>query len=106
MSSQDPIPTLVDRVTHFVAENKRTILIGTAAAAAAIAVGGVAYYAASTSSSASGAKKDKKDSKKKGDKKKKKGVNDPDGPLLEERKPATRVEEVTGTFPTLPSVFH
>ncbi|KAJ3864331.1 ADP/ATP carrier receptor [Lentinula novae-zelandiae] len=95
MSSQSPAATaLVDRVQNFVSENKQAILIGTAAAV--IAVGGVAYYA-STSSSRSktdlekGEKGERKDRK---SRKKKKGVNDADGPILEERK--AKVEDDEG----------
>ncbi|KAJ3730742.1 hypothetical protein C8R42DRAFT_637411 [Lentinula raphanica] len=96
--------TLVDRVQTFVSENKQAILIGTAAAAAAIAVGGVAYYASTSSSSRrsskttdtekgeKGEKKDKKKKKKKGGL----GVNDAEGPILEERKTKAKVEDVTG----------
>ncbi|KAJ3764197.1 ADP/ATP carrier receptor [Lentinula raphanica] len=94
--------TLVDRVQTFVSENKQAILIGTAAAA--IAVGGVAYYASTSSSSRrsskttdaekgeKGEKKDKKKKKKKGGL----GVNDAEGPILEERKTKAKVEDVTG----------
>lgn len=95
MSSQSSAATaFVDRVQNFVSENKQAILIGTAAAA--IAVGGVAYYA-STSSSRSktdlekGEKGERKDRK---SRKKKKGVNDADGPILEERK--AKVEDDEG----------
>ncbi|KAJ3966984.1 ADP/ATP carrier receptor [Lentinula raphanica] len=92
--------TLVDRVQTFVSENKQAILIGTAAAAA-IAVGGVAYYASTSSSSRrsskttdaekgeKGEKKDKKKKKKKGGL----GVNDAEGPILEERKTKAKVED-------------
>ncbi|KAJ3809979.1 ADP/ATP carrier receptor [Lentinula aff. lateritia] len=93
MSSQSSAATaFVDRMQNFVSENKQAILIGTAAAA--IAVGGVAYYA-STSSPRSktdlekGEKGERKDRK---SRKKKKGVNDADGPILEERK--AKVEDV------------
>ncbi|KAJ3898725.1 ADP/ATP carrier receptor [Lentinula edodes] len=94
MSSQSSAATaFVDRVQNFVSENKQAILIGTAAAA--IAVGGVAYYA-STSSSRSktdlekGEKGERKDRK---SRKKKKGVNDADGPILEERKAKVEDDE-------------
>ncbi|KAF9074270.1 ADP/ATP carrier receptor [Rhodocollybia butyracea] len=90
-SSESSATNIVTRLEHFVSENKRAILIGTAAAA--IAVGGVAYYA-STSSSKPG-NSEKKDRKKDGKslKKKKKTVNDVDGPILEERKPKAEVED-------------
>ncbi|KAJ4490622.1 ADP/ATP carrier receptor, partial [Lentinula aciculospora] len=87
--------TLVDRVQTLVSENKKAILIGTAAAAA-IAVGGVAYYASTSSSRGTGSpttdleKGEKKDRK---SKKKKKGVNDTDGPILEERKAKVENDE-------------
>ena len=84
MSSED---TLVERVSSFISENKRGIVIGVAAAA--VAVGGVAYYVAS--SRADGGARDEENlrSGKRKDKKKKrpsKTVKDPDGPILEERK--------------------
>ncbi|KAJ7079367.1 hypothetical protein C8R43DRAFT_1053150 [Mycena crocata] len=79
-------PGIVDRVQSFVAEHKTAILIGTGVA---VALGGAAYYA---STSAGDADRDRKD-RKKGSKppKKRKSVKDPDGPILEERKP--KVEE-------------
>ncbi len=85
MSSDD---SFVDRVSSFISENKRGLVIGVAAAA--VAAGGVAYYVASSradggagdeESLRSGKKKDKKK------KKSKKSVKDQDGPILEERKP-------------------
>lgn len=86
-------PSFLERAHHFVAENKRAILIG--AAAAVVAAGGVAYYA---STSRHGTvkgdleKAEKKD-KKKGKKKKATG-KDNQGPILEERK--TTVQEAEG----------
>ncbi|KAJ3890111.1 ADP/ATP carrier receptor [Lentinula edodes] len=94
MSSQSSAATaFVDRVQNFVSENKQAILIGTAAAA--IAVGGVAYYASTSSSRAKtdlekGEKGERKDRK---SRKKKKGVNDADGPILEERKAKVEDDE-------------
>jgi mitochondrial import receptor subunit TOM70 len=94
MSSDD---SLVDRVSSFVSENKRGIIVGVAAAA--VAVGGVAYYVASShglggagdeESLTSGKKKDKKK------KKHKKSVKDKDGPVLEERKPKVDEEPDDG----------
>ena len=92
MSSED---TLADRVSSFISENKRGVVIGVAAAA--VAVGGVAYYVAS--SRANGGARDEESLRagKRKDKKKKrpsKTVKDQDGPILEERKPkAAGVEE-------------
>ncbi|KAH6904901.1 ADP/ATP carrier receptor [Coprinopsis sp. MPI-PUGE-AT-0042] len=86
--------TLVERVQHFVAENKRAILITTAAAA--IAAGGVAYYASTSRPrpppDVEQGEKDKK--KKSKSNKKKKSTKDADGPLLEEIAPKTaKVED-------------
>ncbi|KAK7047742.1 TOM (translocase of outer membrane) complex component [Paramarasmius palmivorus] len=90
MASSDSTAGLVERVQSFVSENKRAILIGTAAAA--IAAGGVAYYASSSRpAKKSDIEKGDKKSKKKDKSKKKKSVNDPDGPILEERKPKAEV---------------
>jgi mitochondrial import receptor subunit TOM70 len=94
MSSDD---SFVDRVSSFVSENRRGIVIGVAAAA--VAVGGVAYYVASSrglggpadeESLMSGKKKDKRK------KKHKKSVKDKDGPILEERKPKVDEESDDG----------
>jgi mitochondrial import receptor subunit TOM70 len=94
MSSDD---SFVDRVSSFVSENRRGIVIGVAAAA--VAVGGVAYYVASSrglggpadeESLMSGKKKDKKK------KKHKKSVKDKDGPIIEERKPKVDEESDDG----------
>ena len=87
MSSAESTVGFVERVQNFVSENKKAIIIGTAAAA--VAVGGVAYYASTSSRSDT----DKKGRKKDVRSKKKKTVNDPDGPLLEERKPKVKVED-------------
>ena len=91
MSSED---TLVERVSSFISENKRGIVIGVAAAA--VAVGGVAYYVAS--SRAEGGARDEENlrSGKKKDRKKKrpsKTVKDKDGPILEEKSKGPEVEE-------------
>ncbi|KIK64143.1 hypothetical protein GYMLUDRAFT_40400 [Collybiopsis luxurians FD-317 M1] len=93
-SSESSAAGFVERVQNFVSENKQAILIGSAAAA--IAVGGVVYYASSSSRPSTDLEKgDKKEKKKdnKSSKKKKKTVNDPDGPILEERKPKVEVED-------------
>jgi import receptor subunit TOM70 len=84
MSSED---TLVERVSSFISENKRGIVIGVAAAA--VAVGGVAYYVASSRRDGGARDEESLWSGKKRDKKKKrpsKTVKDHDGPILEERK--------------------
>lgn len=101
-SSSSPSPSVVERVSDFVSENKRAVLIGAAITVAAI--GGAAYYA-STSSRRPGDDVEKSDKKEKGkerkkDKagaKKKKTTKDKDGPILEERKP--KVEEVEAEVP-------
>ncbi|KAJ7485131.1 hypothetical protein B0H11DRAFT_2018236 [Mycena galericulata] len=81
--ASETAPGIVDRVQSFVAEHKTAILLGTGVA---VALGGAAYYA--STSAASDADRDRKD-RKKGTKppKKRKSVKDPDGPILEERKP-------------------
>lgn len=93
---------IVERVQDFVSENKCAIIIGTAALA--LAAGGAAAYYASTSSRPRGPgdveKAEKREKKKashgKGSHgKKKKGVKDQDGPILEERVPPPKVEEVS-----------
>ena len=91
MSSDD---SFVDRVSSFVSENRRGIVIGVAAAA--VAVGGVAYYVAS--SRGLGGPADEETGKKKDKKKKKhkKSVKDKDGPILEERKPKADEESDDG----------
>ncbi|KAK7471044.1 TOM (translocase of outer membrane) complex component [Stygiomarasmius scandens] len=93
-TSESTSTSLVERVQDFVSENKRAILLGTAAA---VAVGGVVYYASTSSRSRDDIERaEKKDRKKHS--KKKKGVNDPDGPILEERKPKVEAEEELGTY--------
>ncbi|KAH8987159.1 mitochondrial outer membrane translocase receptor TOM70 [Lactarius akahatsu] len=84
MSSED---TLVDRVSSFISENKRGVVIGVAAAA--VAVGGVAYYVASSRAYGGADEESLRSGKKKDKKKKKPGKTgkDHDGPILEERKP-------------------
>jgi import receptor subunit TOM70 len=85
MSSED---TFADRVSSFISENKRGIVIGVAAAA--VAVGGVAYYVASSRADGGGRDEESLRAAKKKDKKKKKSsktVKDQEGPILEERKP-------------------
>ena len=85
MSSED---TIADRVSSFISENKRGIVIGVAAAA--VAVGGVAYYVASSRANGGGRDEENLRAGKRKDKKKKrpsKTAKDQDGPILEERKP-------------------
>ncbi|KAJ8091745.1 TOM (translocase of outer membrane) complex component [Marasmius tenuissimus] len=88
MASAESTVGFVERVQNFVSENKKAIIIGTAAAA--VAAGGVAYYASTSSRTDSDKKGRKKDTR---SKKKKSTVNDPDGPILEERKPKAKVED-------------
>ncbi|THV05355.1 mitochondrial outer membrane translocase receptor TOM70 [Dendrothele bispora CBS 962.96] len=98
MSASESTGTgIVERVQDFVSENKRAILLGTAAA---VAVGGVVYYASTSSRSRDDVERAEKRERKKQSKasKKKKGVSDPDGPILEERKPKVENEEELGTY--------
>jgi len=96
-TSESTSTSLVERVQDFVSENKRAILLGTAAA---VAVGGVVYCASTSSRSRDDIERaEKKDRKKHS--KKKKGVNDPDGPILEERKPKVETEEGASWFTSL-----
>ena len=91
MSSED---TFADRVSSFISENKRGIVIGVAAAA--VAVGGVAYYVASSRADSEGRDEESLRASKKKDKKKKKPsktVKDQEGPILEERKPKAEDED-------------
>lgn len=90
--------TLAHRVSSFVADNKRTLVVG---AAAAVAVGGVGYYLYSQRGGPSSSPKDDIErndapvglsdapAKKKPKGKKRKTVKDKDGPILEERKPTS-----------------
>jgi import receptor subunit TOM70 len=99
MAPADSTPTLVERVTDFVSENKRAILVGTAAV---LAVGGV-LYVSSASSSRARAQDLEKGEKGQADKKKsskKKTVKDADGPILEERKPKKSKVEDVGMYRT------
>lgn len=98
MSSDD---SLVDRVSSFVSENKRGIVIGVAAAA--VAVGGVAYYVASSRGGGGAGDEENLKSGKKKDKKKKKHkkpVKDQDGPIIEESKPKVDEESDDGSVLT------
>ena len=93
--------SVIDRVTSFVQEHKQAILIG---AALTLAAGGVAYYASTgsggsggdSSSSSDDAARRKK--KKPSQRKRKTGVNEKDGPILEEVQPKN-VDD--GTFKPL-----
>ncbi|KAL6303601.1 ADP/ATP carrier receptor [Sparassis latifolia] len=82
---------VVDRVQHFVSENKRTLIIGTAAIV--VAIGGVAYLASTSRSSQGDAEKGERKKDKKKSSKKRKTVKDQDGPILEERSPKVAEEE-------------
>ncbi|KAJ3532219.1 hypothetical protein NMY22_g7833 [Coprinellus aureogranulatus] len=94
--------SLVERAQNFVSEHKKAILF---TAAAVTAAAGVAYYTASTSrrppkpdeekGSEAGSVSGKKKKKSKSTKKKSKSpsVNDPNGPILEERSPKATVSE-------------
>ncbi|EIN04478.1 ADP/ATP carrier receptor [Punctularia strigosozonata HHB-11173 SS5] len=87
MSAPSSSPGLVERVSNFVAENKRAVLIGTAAAV--VAAGGVAYYASTSQRPPPGADEEKgeRKGKKKSKSKKHKAAKDQDSPILEERAP-------------------
>lgn len=104
MSSDD---TVLERISSFISENKRGVVIG--AAAAAVAVGGVAYYVASSRAGhGDGDEESLRGAKKKDRKKKKhrKPVKDKDGPILEEKKPKATEESDDGQpyqFPHTPS---
>lgn len=106
MSSDD---TALDRISSFISENKRGVVIG--AAAAAVAVGGVAYYVASSRAGlGSGDEESLRGAKKKDKKKRKhrKSGKDKDGPILEEKKPKATDESDDGKptqFPQPPSTF-
>jgi len=94
MSSDD---TVLDRISSFISENKRGVVIG--AAAAAVAVGGVAYYVASSRAGpGSGDEESLRGAKKKDKKKRKhrKSPKDKDGPILEEKKPKATEESDDG----------
>jgi cbb3-type cytochrome oxidase subunit 3 len=105
-SEQQTSDSLVSRVQTLIADNRRTILIGTVALA--VAVGGVGYYAYSTRSRTEyddedGAEKgDAERRRKKKALKKRKSMKDDDGPLLEERREVT-VEDVGGCFTLIDS---
>jgi hypothetical protein len=104
MSSDD---TALDRISSFISENKRGVVIGVAAAA--VAVGGVAYYVASSRAGLGGGDEESLRGAKKKDKKKRKHrkpVKDKDGPILEEKKPKATEESDDGQpyqFPHTPS---
>lgn len=97
-----PPPSVIERVTDFVSEHKKTIAI--AAAAVAVAGVGVAYYASTSKAPSTGGagetskpgKEKKKKTGSRGAKKSGKKVGAADGPVLEERKP--KVEESKGSF--------
>lgn len=99
-SSSSASDGLIDKIQNFVAENKKAVIIGSV-----VAAGGVGYYmysrsgASSASDSNSLESGDKKKKKKSGESGKKKGVNDPDGPLLEERKPKIKTDETSTDAP-------
>ncbi|KAJ7705649.1 hypothetical protein B0H16DRAFT_701526 [Mycena metata] len=77
-------PGIVDRVQAFVEEHKTAILIG---AGVAVAVGGAAYYASTSAASEERDRRERKKGLKPPKISKRKSLRDPDGPILEERKP-------------------
>ena len=82
---------VVDRVSSFISENKKVVLVGAALTVAAVGAG---VYFASSSRGGGEPDAEKADRKKKKSKssKKKKTVKDADGPILEEIAP--KVQEV------------
>lgn len=88
----DAAPSYLDRVQHFVSENRRALIFATAAAL--VAAGAVYYASSSTRPSGKGKSKDRK--------LKKKSANDLDGPIIEEIKP--KVEDVDGLSLHSPSL--
>ncbi|KAG9042909.1 TOM (translocase of outer membrane) complex component [Tulasnella sp. UAMH 9824] len=104
-SSSSASDGLIDKIQNFVAENKKAVIIGSV-----VAAGGVGYYMYSRSSASSASDSnsldsgDKKKKKKSGESGKKKGVNDPDGPLLEERKPKIQTDETSTDAPESPDL--
>lgn len=100
MPSPSSSDGLVDRLQNFVSENKRAVLLG--ASVAAVGVGYYVYTSRSqgaSGSSQSGTRRslssdDAASKKKKSGKSgsKKANLNDPNGPILEERKPKPPVE--------------
>lgn len=92
---------VVDRVSSFVSENKKVVLVGAALTVAAVGAG---VYFASTSRGGGDPDVERADRKKKKSKssKKKKTAKDADGPILEEVK--QKVEEAPeGTWLDPPS---
>ncbi|KAJ7641549.1 ADP/ATP carrier receptor [Roridomyces roridus] len=94
-SAPAPAPGIVDRIQAFVEEHKTAVLIGTGLAA--VAIGGAAYYASTSGSDGGRDRKDRKKAAK--PPKKRKSVKDPDGPILEERKPKVAEEELVRPDP-------
>ncbi|KAJ7688982.1 hypothetical protein B0H17DRAFT_1067403 [Mycena rosella] len=95
----EPSTGMVDRVQSFVAEHKTAILIGTGVV---VALGGAAYYASTSSAADSDRfRKDRKGRKtpRSPRPKARKSVKDPDGPILEERKPKEAEEEIVPPTP-------
>lgn len=114
MADEQARDTLVQRVSTFVAENRRAIVVG---AAAAVAVGGVGYYLYTHRGpggpSSAAAKDDVERSgdspaqttaaKKKSKGKKRKSPKDKDGPILEERKPKPAAPSVVDQPEAVPA---
>lgn len=104
-ASDGATSSVIDRVTSFVEAHKQAILIG---AALAVAAGGVAYYATTSSgrsgddpSSPGGAGDSARRKKKKSSQRKRKtGVNEKEGPILEEV-PPKNVDDGTLSHPTM-----
>ncbi|KZS95314.1 hypothetical protein SISNIDRAFT_362162 [Sistotremastrum niveocremeum HHB9708] len=94
--------TVFSRLSELVSENKKAILIG-AGVTAAVVGGGAYYYYTQTNRSLRGSDEDAEDvsekgtrkpkDKKKNKSKKKKAAKDADGPILEERKAASVVDD-------------
>ena len=108
VTSQPSSDGLIDRLQTFVTDNKRAVLIG--AGVAAVGVGYYVYSSKAQGSSGSsrsiaggdatttdGDSSKKKKSSSKSGSSKKKSIKDPDGPLLEERKPKSDPDAVVDT---------
>jgi import receptor subunit TOM70 len=89
--SSGPSQSLVERAQTWVSDNKKAVIIGSAAAA--IAIGAGIYIA--TAGPPSKPSKRSKDSSKSAPKKRK-PAKDVDTPILEEKKPASKVEIAPG----------
>ncbi|KAJ7186977.1 hypothetical protein C8R46DRAFT_1058486 [Mycena filopes] len=98
-------PGIVDRVFTFVEEHKTAVLIG---AGVAVAVGGAAYYASTSGGSDDrdgSLRRDRKKGAKLPKTSKRRSLKDPDGPILEERKPKAEPIEEEEIVPPTPEAL-